>query len=107
PMRALLKALIVLWLGLLAVQPLFPEDGGGGGGGGGVWILPSSTCITNRNCSNVPPSLARAHRTYSDLSKDVALELPPEMVDSLAVMTVPMTGQIIGLPLDGRTVRLS
>jgi hypothetical protein len=107
-MRVLLKALFALWLGLLAAVPLFPEDGGGGGGCGGVWILPGSSSITNRTGnSSTPPSLARAHRTYTDLTKDVTLELPPEMTDSLATMVVPMTGQPISLPVDGHTLRLS
>jgi hypothetical protein len=105
-MRALLKALFALWLGLLAVQPLFSDDGGGGGGPG-VWILPQASCLTNRSNSNTPPSMARAHRTYTDLTKDIVLELPVEMVDPLATMTVPMTNQQISLRIEDRLLRLS
>jgi hypothetical protein len=105
-MKALLKALFALWLGLLAVQPLFSDDGGGGGGGPGVWILPNSSCLTNRN-SNTPPSMARAHRTYTDLTKDIVLELPPEMLDPLATMVVPMTNQRTNLRIENRLLRLS
>jgi hypothetical protein len=107
-MRALLKALFALWLGLLAVQPLFSDDGGGGGGGGpGVWILPNSSCLTNRGNNNTPLSMARAQRTYTDLSKDIVLELPCEMVDPLATMIVPMTNQRTNLRIEDRILRLS
>ena len=106
-MRLLLKALFALWLGLLAAAPLFPEDGGGGGGGGGVWILPGSTGITSRTGNSTPPSLARAHRTYTDLTKDVTLELPPEMTEALATMVVPNTCQPINLPVEGHILRLT
>jgi hypothetical protein len=107
-MKSLLKALIALWLGLLAALPLFPADGGGGGGsgGGGVWILPGSTSVTNRTGNNAPPSLARAHRTYNDLSKDITLELPPEMTDSLATLLIPSTGRQISLPVSGHNLVL-
>jgi hypothetical protein len=108
-MRSLLKALIALWLGLLAAMPLFPEDGGGGGGGGGggVWILPGSTAVTNRTGNNCSPTLARAHRVYNDLTKDISLELPPEMGDSLASLLIPSTGRQMSLPVDGHSLRLS
>lgn len=108
-MRALLKALFALWLGLLALQPLFGDDRGGGGGGGGpgVWILPGSSCLTNRSNTIPPPSMARAHRTYTDLTKDIVLELPVEMVDPLATMIVPMTGQRTNLRIDNRILRLT
>jgi hypothetical protein len=105
-MKALLKALFALWLGLLAVQPLFSDDGGGGAGPG-VWILPGATCITNRSNSNTPPSMARAHRTYTDLSKDIVFELPAEMLDPLATMVVPMTNQRTSLPIHNRLLRLT
>src|SRR5689334_14836315 len=106
-MKSLLKALIALWLGLLAAMPLFPEDGGGGGGGGGVWILPGSTAVTDRTGNNSSPTLARASRTYTDLSKDIALELPPEMTASLATMLIPSTGRQMSLPVNGHTLVLT
>jgi len=105
-MRLLLKALFALWLGLLAAAPLLPVDGGGGGGGGGVWILPGSTGITSRTGNSTPPSLARAHRTFTDLTKDITLELPPEMTDTLATMVVP-NSQPINLPVEGHILRLT
>lgn len=105
-MRALLKVLFALCLGLLALQPLFGDDGGGGGGGPGVWILPQSSCLTNRSNNSQPPSMARAHRTYTDLSKDIVLELPSEMERPLAMMVVPMTNQRTELPVENRRLCL-
>jgi len=81
PLRITLFGLLLLLLGL---EPVFGGDSSGGGDGG-IIILPSAVAVNILGSQEEPRQTVK----IADPSKDLVLQLPPNMGDSVAIMTLP------------------
>jgi hypothetical protein len=81
PLRILLFIVLLLLLGL---KPVFGGDSRGGGDGG-IIILPSAVAMNSIGTSTVPRQTAE----IADTRKDVILQLPGNMGDSIAIISLP------------------
>ncbi|MHC5064696.1 MAG: hypothetical protein ACYTG5_12065 [Planctomycetota bacterium] len=78
---------ILLFIALLLLLGLAPVIGGEtrGGGDGGIIILPSAVAMNSLGSSTSPRQISE----IADTRKDMILQLPGNMGDSIAIISLP------------------
>lgn len=103
-MMAVVRAVLLVLVGLFAVLPLFGHDDEGGGGDSGVWILPRSSYLGSGGGPQIISAPPRGIRHHPDLSRDLSLQMSSEMSEPTGVLTDPVTNRPIPLAVDGMHV---
>lgn len=102
-MRSLLRGMMALLLGLVAVLPVLGGDTRGGGESG-VWILPRA-CSMSGTVGDPPLSEARANQTFP-LSGNIQAQLPAEMGPTLVTMVPRGTSELYPLAVVNGSIQI-